>query len=81
MKGGVGVLKVNGGFAKLVHVSSLICEGDTVEMKLCMKMFFADNESKLTIIRLLEDSGFNQSVDDEDVMYRVIEVSPLGGAS
>ena len=74
------MIKVDGGFAKIVNAISTFEDKGTVETKVFVKLNCADSRAEQELSRLLRDHGFYGDSDNGTMMKTIIS-DPFGGVS
>ena len=74
------MLKVDGGFAKVVSVTPFHGD-DVVDLTIYIKLFFADEEARYELVYALEEHGFDRCTGENDKMWKKTSVNIFGGAS
>ena len=75
------MLKVDGGFAKVVNVMPFHDGEDTIELTIYIKLFCADEEARYELVYALEEHGFDLCTGENDKMWKKTSVNIFGGAS
>ena len=75
------MLKVDGGFAKVVNVMSFHGDDDTIELTIYIKLFCADDEARYELVYALEEHGFDLCTGENNKMWKKTSVNIFGGVS
>ena len=75
------MLKVDGGFAKVVNVMPFHDGEDTIELTIYIKLFCADEEARYELVYALEEHGFDLCTGENYKMWKKTSVNIFGGAS
>lgn len=74
------MIKVEGGFAKVVNVVTSFEEIETIENSIYVKLFYADFKSKEALKSILiRKYGFFINHSDDDILQKVVNINPFGG--
>ena len=75
------MLKVDGGFAKVVSVIPFHGDDDTIELTIYIKLFCADEEARYELVYALEEHGFDLCTGENNKMWKKTSVNIFGGVS
>ena len=75
------MLKVDGGFAKVVNVMPFHGDDDTIELTIYIKLFCADEEARYELVYALEEHGFDLCAGETNKMWKKTSVNIFGGVS
>lgn len=74
------MIKVEGGFAKVVNVVTSFEEIETIENSIYVKLFYADLKSKEALKNvLIIEHGFFINHSDDDILQKLVNINPFGG--
>ena len=75
------MLKVDGGFAKVVSVMPFHGDDDVIDLTIYIKLFCADEEARYEFVYALEEHGFDLCTGENDKMWKKTSVNIFGGVS
>ena len=75
------MLKVDGGFAKVVNIMPFHGDDDTIELTIYIKLFCADEEARYELVYALEEHGFDLCTGETNKMWKNTSVNIFGGVS
>ena len=75
------MLKVDGGFAKVVNVMPFHGGEDTIELTIYIKLFCADEEARYKLVYALEEHGFDLCAGENNKMWKKTSGNIFGGVS
>ena len=75
------MLKVDGGFAKVVNVMPFHGGEDVIELTICITLFSADEEARYKLVHALEEHGFDLCTGENNKMWKKTSVNIFGGVS
>ena len=74
------MIKVDGGFAKVVNVITAFEEIETIENSIYVKLVYADLKSKEALKSvLIREHGFFVNHSDDDILQKIVNINPFGG--
>ena len=74
------MIKVDGGFAKVVNVITAFEEIETIENSIYVKLVYADFKSKEALKSvLIREHGFFINHGDDDILQKIVGINPFGG--
>ena len=74
------MIKVDGGFAKVVNVITAFEEIETIENSIYVKLVYADLKSKEALKSvLIREHGFFINHSDDDILQKIVVINPFGG--
>ena len=74
------MIKVDGGFAKVVNVITAFEEIETIENSIYVKLVYADLKSKEALKSvLIREHGFFVNHSDDENLQKIVNINPFGG--
>ena len=74
------MIKVEGGFAKVVNVVTSFEEIENIENSIYVKLIYADFRSKEALKSILiKEHGFFINHNDDDILQKIVVINPFGG--
>ena len=75
------MLKVDGGFAKVVNILPLHGNEYTIDLTIYIKLFSADEDARYELVYALGEHGFDLCTGENDKMWKKTSVNIFGGVS
>ena len=74
------MIKVDGGFAKVVNVVTSFEEIENIENSIYVKLIYADFRAKEALKSvLIKEHGFFINHSDDDILQKIVNINPFGG--
>ena len=74
------MIKVEGGFAKVVNVVTSFEEIENIENSIYVKLFYADFKAKEALKSvLIRENKFFIKHSDDDILQKIVNINPFGG--